>query len=420
MNPYREKRVIRRAKAWHRAIRPLLTLTLALPLLAGSGWVPQSDPLLRVQPVLLELAARSPDAIAAIIVQKWSQDTSVENTVASLGGTVTKDLHIIDALGAELPARAVPELARSKNVRWISMDAPMESTTEDPVFITWATQPGSAVLSGSSADFNSTPINARTYLWFSAVIKVGGLGSGPTTIRTDDAVVSFRASGSDFTLPLPAASVEYSPTATTATTTYDSVEGEWITVVPSRLDGNNVFLTGLAVEVPINLPGSIKPVTWSGTFTSDTPGVTVSAWKWAAAAYSNLSTDYTTLGIKPCDDSSASQYRNGDKAGTPENFKTFVARGARGDGGSNYTGSYSSNKSVLPTTMFINSDNMLSTPAGPDGVYGHGSNVVASFGGFTAESSPDESILKVEAVLKAYVPTRLDGGDDTQLTVLVG
>ena len=32
---------------------------------------------------------------------------------------------------------------------------------------------------------------------------------------------------------------------------------------------------------------------------------------------------------------------NHDKAGTPENFKTYVIPGARGKGGKNYTGTYS-------------------------------------------------------------------------------
>jgi hypothetical protein len=86
-------------------------------------------------------------------------------------------------------------------------------------------------------------------------------------------------------------------------------------------------------------------VTWSGTFVSDTAGVQVK-WKWAAAAYSNFSNNYNLLGVKPVDDNHASQYQNSDHAGTPENFKAYVIGGARGGGGSNYTGSYSGTKSV--------------------------------------------------------------------------
>jgi hypothetical protein len=57
--------------------------------------------------------------------------------------------------------------------------------------------------------------------------------------------------------------------------------------------------------------------------------------------YTSFSSNYTALGVKPVDDNSASIYQNADHAGTPENFKPYVIGGARGGGGSNYTGSYS-------------------------------------------------------------------------------
>ena len=90
----------------------------------------------------------------------------------------------------------------------------------------------------------------------------------------------------------------------------------------------------------MNIPGGLKPVTWSGTISWDTPGVSIK-WKWAAAVYTSFSSDYNSLGVKPVDDKNASIYHNGDKAGTPENFKSFVIGGARGGGGHNYTGGYS-------------------------------------------------------------------------------
>jgi len=54
--------------------------------------------------------------------------------------------------------------------------------------------------------------------------------------------------------------------------------------VPSGGTGD-VFMGGVALPVPNGLPGSIKSVTWSAEFWSDTAGLTVN-WKWAAAAYS--------------------------------------------------------------------------------------------------------------------------------------
>jgi len=46
------------------------------------------------------------------------------------------------------------------------------------------------------------------------------------------------------------------------------------------------------------------------------------------------------LAVKPVDDTKASQYKNSGHAGTPESFKSFVTGGARGGGGSHFTGSY--------------------------------------------------------------------------------
>jgi hypothetical protein len=48
------------------------------------------------------------------------------------------------------------------------------------------------------------------------------------------------------------------------------------------------------------------------------------------------------VGAKPVDGNTLSIYANSDHAGTPEGFKAFVTGGARGGGGSNWTGSYSS------------------------------------------------------------------------------
>ena len=74
------------------------------------------------------MAAERPDATLGVIVQKAVKDTQVESLVARLGGTVTADLHIINAFGATLPARAIAELSRADGVRWVSLDAPVVET----------------------------------------------------------------------------------------------------------------------------------------------------------------------------------------------------------------------------------------------------------------------------------------------------
>jgi len=171
------------------------------------------------------------------------------------------------------------------------------------------------------------------------VLKAKGLGSTPVTITFTNQTITSANFGP---LPVPDASVTFDPAAVTATTNF--IGGMWVTTVPSNLKGNT-FLSGLSYPVPSNLPGGIKNVTWSGTISVDTPGVSVN-WQWGAAVYTNFSADPSLLGVKPVDDPTHSQYQNKDHAGTPENFKPYVIGGGTGGGGNNYTGGLSGTASV--------------------------------------------------------------------------
>ncbi len=77
------------------------------------------------QPALLEMAAAQPGSRLAVIVQKAGTSGDVEGLVKALGGTVTRDLRIINAFAAELPGWAVSAVAQAAGVRWVSWDAPM-------------------------------------------------------------------------------------------------------------------------------------------------------------------------------------------------------------------------------------------------------------------------------------------------------
>jgi len=201
-----------------------------------------------------------------------------------------------------------------------------------------------------SANFNGTPIQGGDYIWFNGVLKVSGLDpQQPTTIGFAPMPIMFTANGTPFMVPVPSAAITFDPNLVLATT--DFVTGAWATNVPSSGLSGNVFLDGSAFLVPAGgLPGGIKDVTWSGMFFSCTPGLSIQ-WKWAAAVYRNagfLSAGYEGLGVKPVDDNKASIYKNSHHAGTPENFSSFVVGGARGGGGSNFTGSYSGTTSCVP------------------------------------------------------------------------
>jgi hypothetical protein len=201
------------------------------------------------------------------------------------------------------------------------------------------------------SNFNGTAIPAGSTLWFNSVLKVSGLGPQGATLFVRHGSVLAPAFGA----ATPDAVITFSPTATSAATAFDVGTNTWFTVVPMGL-GGNTFLDGVAVPLPNGLPGGQKPVTWTADFTSSVAGVSLN-WQWATAVYTSFSTDYTTLGVKPVDSNSASQYHNSDHAGTPENFKSFVRGGARGGGGSNFTGSYSA-------TGHVDSNVVVEPPSG--------------------------------------------------------
>jgi hypothetical protein len=199
-----------------------------------------------------------------------------------------------------------------------------------------------------AANFNGTPIAAGNFIWFSSALKVQGLGSDPVTIGFAGSI-QFVANGLLYLVSVPTAIVNFLPGVGVATTAY--CNGQWVTTVPLGGLSGNVFLDGVAFQAPApdGFPGGIKQVTWQGMFFSLTPGLKVQ-WQWAAAVYHNpdFGTDYNALGVKPVDDNDASVYLNSDHAGTPENFKPYVIGGARGGGGSNFTGSLSATGSAGP------------------------------------------------------------------------
>jgi hypothetical protein len=203
-----------------------------------------------------------------------------------------------------------------------------------------------------TSNFNGTPIAGGDYIWFNSVIKVGGLGSDPVTIGFAGPPIVFAANGAGVMVPVLPAQITFTPGLALATT--DFVAGQWVTNVPSSGLAGNVFLSAAAFLVPLTgLPGGIKDVTWQAMFCSSAPGVSVQ-WQWAAAVYrfaGFLDQGYEGLGVKPVDDNKASLYKNSDHAGTPEHFKGYVVGGARGGGGSNFTGSYSGTANCSSAVM---------------------------------------------------------------------
>jgi hypothetical protein len=205
-----------------------------------------------------------------------------------------------------------------------------------------------SAVSSIAGSFNGTAIPAGDTIWFDAGFTAGGLPKGAAvTLHVVNASINFTANGTAYSYSVPDTDVVLTPGATSATASFDASDGGWDVSAPSG-GGGNVFMGGVAVPVTTALPGGIKNVSWTASFWSDTAGVTVN-WHWGAAVYSNFGPSYLDIGVKPVDNNNLSVYLNGDHAGTPEAFKSFVVAGGTGGGGNNYTGNFTPNKGVSPS-----------------------------------------------------------------------
>jgi hypothetical protein len=193
------------------------------------------------------------------------------------------------------------------------------------------------------SNFNGTPINGGDYIWFNSNFSIGKVQDG-TVIQFTNAAIQFSAGATNYSLTVPNAVITFTSSVNCASTFFDTTTQTWNTTVP--LSGSDeIFLSGLAFPVPVaGLPGGINPVTWSGNFSTNTPGLNIQ-WKWGAAAYTSFTINYNSLGVKPAH-TNVCAYNNSDHAGTPENYKSFVTGGARGGGGSNFTGGWSGTAQV--------------------------------------------------------------------------
>ena len=197
----------------------------------------------------------------------------------------------------------------------------------------------------STSNFNGTAIKPGSYIWFNANFTASGIPSTGATVFFQGSTIQFTAD-QNYNLSVPNAEITFSPTATCSSYTFDTATNTWQTIVPIKGD-DEIFLTGLTFLVPSGFTKVQGNVTWQGTMSSNVAGVSMQ-WKWGAAVYTTFSTNYNTLGVKAGHQTSCS-YNNGDHAGTPEGidpmsgepFKDFVIGGARGGGGSNWTGSWS-------------------------------------------------------------------------------
>src|SRR4051812_24707552 len=103
----------------HRISPLVLVVVLVALLVVLIPTMPRSAAAPRAQPELVALAQQQPESTIGVIVQKNVAGTDVEQRVAQLGGTITLDLHIINAFAAQLTGQAALALAQTDGVRWV-------------------------------------------------------------------------------------------------------------------------------------------------------------------------------------------------------------------------------------------------------------------------------------------------------------
>lgn len=96
----------------------ILTFTLVSPVISYTG--PSRE---KAHPSLIQTAETMPEQIVKVIVQKSRSTTHPEERVGQLNGRVIRNLPIINAFSAELPALAAVQLSKDPDVRWVSPDA---------------------------------------------------------------------------------------------------------------------------------------------------------------------------------------------------------------------------------------------------------------------------------------------------------
>ena len=112
-------------KQWKKSLHLFLVIVILTGML-GFASVSESVSRDNVQPALAQLVAESPEQEVRVIVQQAGSSAEGRWLTEQLGGSVLKELSLINAFVVELPAQSVARLAQSDAVSWVSLDAPME------------------------------------------------------------------------------------------------------------------------------------------------------------------------------------------------------------------------------------------------------------------------------------------------------
>ncbi len=188
----------------------------------------------------------------------------------------------------------------------------------------------------ATQNFNGQAIAKRSWILFTSITQFPGNQNGAQVEMKDSKIVfsdglhNYRVTGPDMTFRYGAPNVRLRFNSGNKFT-----KGGWTMRAPLNTAGND-FIDDIAWRVTRDLPGNIQNVTWSAKFYSRSD-IQQMHWQWGGAVYTRFTSNYSRLAVKPLDDQKYPPYNN-DKAGTPERYKGWVAQGATGNGGNDYTG----------------------------------------------------------------------------------
>jgi hypothetical protein len=146
------------------------------------------------------------------------------------------------------------------------------------------------------------------------------------------------SSSIDSTVALPGGEIIADNTVTTPSTSFNSTTNMWLTRVPPGYASSDIFVSGAAITSSSGfmLSGTTNETVLSGSWTSDK--AIASGWWYGLACYQPTFTT-ASVGSVNADDGVPIV---GHSTGTPNSETGGLVSGGSGDGGSNYTGSFSS------------------------------------------------------------------------------
>jgi hypothetical protein len=204
--------------------------------------------------------------------------------------------------------------------------------------------PAMAATSSIASNFNGTSIPLNNWLWFNShVASLPAVGQ-TYHIYVVNASVTIQDGANSHVIAIPDATLTFAPLAPEPVFAGSST-GTWATTYGERVyldllaTGNNPFISGVGYKWDQAFdPAGANPVTWRADFFTDSALAAAQgiSWQWSAAVYTNFSGDISQVSVTALDGAAGFS-----QSGTPANFSPFVTGGARGGGGSNFTGSNS-------------------------------------------------------------------------------